>query len=227
MTSDVPSLHDRPTRCQQCSLSHGQPVHRHCEVCEGIVFSEITLCDLNRSVQANDDIFTCHAFQPQLTLYTQNGHRERPPRRRDRVLSQRALALKRQAATKATYKKALAVQRAKQNPDDVVIELRYHAVWNVLHRRSIFAADAGYVEPLKAGLADTHLPSVTFAALLWLAPDHIHVYFESDGEASPEAMVNGFKTITSSILKQHPTIADLLNRDGAMWDEAYFCETVG
>ena len=71
--------------------------------------------------------------------------------------------------------KALAVQRAKQNPNDVVIELKYHAVWNVVHRQSIFAADAEYVESVKAELADAHIPSVTFSALLWLAPDHIHV----------------------------------------------------
>ena len=76
-------------------------------------------------------------------------------------------------------------------------------------------------------MADAEIPSVTFAGLLWLAPDHIHVYFESDGDESPEAMVNGFKDTTSSILKQNQTIVGLLNSSQGIWDEAYFCETVG
>ena len=119
------------------------------------------------------------------------------------------------------------MQRAKHNPADVIVELKYHVAWNVAQRKSLFGVGDECAEQLKAGLAAAEIPSLTFAALLWLAPDHIHVYFESDGEASPEVMVKALKDVTSSILTQHPTVGAQLNHGQAVWDEAYFCETVG
>jgi REP element-mobilizing transposase RayT len=67
-----------------------------------------------------------------------------------------------------------------------------------------------------------------FVNLLYLAPDHIHLYVESDGELSVEEMVQDIKRFSNnSIVKEFPFLKDRLGEDTEIWDEAYSVETVG
>jgi hypothetical protein len=67
-----------------------------------------------------------------------------------------------------------------------------------------------------------------FTSLLWLASDHVHIYIESDGELSVEAMIKEIKAFSrKSFLEKYP---DLMEKNGerpAIWDDAYFSETIG
>jgi hypothetical protein len=66
------------------------------------------------------------------------------------------------------------------------------------------------------------------ASVFWLAPDHIHIYVESDGEKSVETMVRAMKHLSAITLSKK-----LGNGDGGfmkgheIWDRAYFAETLG
>jgi REP element-mobilizing transposase RayT len=61
-----------------------------------------------------------------------------------------------------------------------------------------------------------------FAGLLWLAPDHLHVYVESDGEKSIEAVVKVLKRVSAKAL------LDVSSPErGQPWEEAYFAQTIG
>lgn len=209
-----------PTRCQTCSKSQGHPVHPSCEFCTHVVFNEQILCDLNREVQPQDDGFTCHAFQPKLKLITPDGEVEPRPGHQERLLAQRAERLKRNAASSESYNKSLAVQQAQRHPDDVIVQLKFHSVWNVTQRKPIFADGSAPIEQLMEALANSSIPSVTFAGLLWLAVDHIHVYFESDGERSPVSIINDLKGISAKIIANQSAVPD------GPWDKAYFVETI-
>jgi REP element-mobilizing transposase RayT len=67
-----------------------------------------------------------------------------------------------------------------------------------------------------------------FVDLLYLAPDHIHLYVESNGKLSIEEIVHRIKQFSNdAILKKIPVIRDKLGRDTEIWDEAYFTETIG
>ena len=46
-----------------------------------------------------------------------------------------------------------------------------------------------------ASIGNAELPSVRRAGLLWLAPDHVHVYCEADGERSAHDIALGLKDI--------------------------------
>ncbi len=67
-----------------------------------------------------------------------------------------------------------------------------------------------------------------FVNLLCLAPDHVHLYVESDGELSVEEMVHRIKRFSNNaILEEFPSVRDKLGDDTETWDEAYFVETIG
>lgn len=73
------------------------------------------------------------------------------------------------------------------------MNLKFHFAWNVAQRRPLFSQEKEYF----GFVYDTVLRCIElvggFANLIWLAPDHIHVYVESDGEESPETSLNKLK----------------------------------
>ncbi len=61
-----------------------------------------------------------------------------------------------------------------------------------------------------------------------MAPDHVHVYAESDEELSVEEIANRIKQSTNNaIVKELPFMREKLGGNKEIWDEAYFVETVG
>jgi hypothetical protein len=66
------------------------------------------------------------------------------------------------------------------------------------------------------------------ARLLWLAPDHLHVYVESDGEKSIEAIIRKLKlSLKKALLATFPEVKKSLDKGANIWDKAYFSETLG
>ena len=67
-----------------------------------------------------------------------------------------------------------------------------------------------------------------FSYLLWLAPDHIHLYVESDGNVSPDNMAKELKRLSEApILERLPDHKPSSDAKTGLWDEAYFVETIG
>ncbi len=217
-----------PVRCQQCAKSQGNPIPRNCRLCDDLNFSENILCELNRSVQQSESNFKCFALQPRSLVIT--AAEESTPGKpadspRESVLTRQ---LERLHTDKRQYRKALALQQLARDPDAVIIEIKFHYAWNVSDRRPLFADSSNYVASLADMLRSASLPSVLHSGLLWLAPDHIHVYCESDGQDSPENIVRGLKHILEQgMLAQFADIARALGGNGHLWDESYFVETLG
>jgi REP element-mobilizing transposase RayT len=69
---------------------------------------------------------------------------------------------------------------------------------------------------------------VTDIQLLWLAPDHLHVYCESDGTASPEEIVVHLKSASEKALMADisDVLPDTMNPK-VLWDKSYFMESIG
>jgi len=77
-------------------------------------------------------------------------------------------------------------------------------------------------------LAGASIPSVRYMATLWLAADHIHVYFESDGEKSADFVIHRLKKISEEgLLKCVPAAVGKLGVGGTLWADDYFVQTVG
>ena len=68
----------------------------------------------------------------------------------------------------------------------------------------------------------------SFVSLLWLAPDHVHVYLESDGEEPVETIAQEIKRLSElSILVRASEMVLNAVAGNDLWDKAYFAETIG
>jgi REP element-mobilizing transposase RayT len=68
----------------------------------------------------------------------------------------------------------------------------------------------------------------SFVSLLWLAPDHVHVYLESDGEKPVEIIAQEIKRLSESSILGRASEMMLNAVDGNdLWDKAIFVETIG
>ena len=108
------------------------------------------------------------------------------------------------------------------------MNLRYHLAWNVVHRRSSFPDPQNAFEMVNDAFFDSGSSVGSFVSLLWLAPDHVHVYLESDGEEPVETIAQEIKRISeSSILVRASEMVLNAVAGNDLWDKAYFAETIG
>ena len=116
----------------------------------------------------------------------------------------------------------------KNDPDAVFINIRYHLAWNVVHRMSSFPEPQNAFKMVNGAFFDSGSSVGSFVSLLWLAPDHVHVYLESDGEEPVETIAQEIKRISeSSILVRASEMGSNTVAGNYLWDKAYFAETIG
>jgi len=213
-----------PVKCQKCAKSSKTFIHGRCSFCQDLTFPEEVLCDLNRSTQ-NPTLFECNAFQPLLKLIASSGQETRPE---FKVQSKEIVLEKLLDSDKVKYQRALALQKMTRNPDDVMLEIKYHFAWNVISRIPIFAEPVSKIDFISSTITTFSEAIGGFASLLWLAPDHIHLYVESDGEISPENIAQKLKRLSETpILERFSELIASSEVERRLWDEAYFVETIG
>jgi REP element-mobilizing transposase RayT len=126
------------------------------------------------------------------------------------------------------YKKALALQNLNSDPDEVFVDIKYHFAWNVTKRLPVFRPNSHITGFVHGKLMEYSEKVGCLVDLLWLAPDHVHLYVNSDGKDSVETLVQGIKRFS-----RDPLIHELTRLEGEadpksdLWDEAYFSETIG
>jgi REP element-mobilizing transposase RayT len=215
-----------PAKCQQCYKSTVSRPYRKCNICQELDLDEAVLCHLNRCVQ-DPETFQCHAFQPSLKL-TRPLRDAAPDSYEDSERQVLESSLRLLNSEKIKYEKALALQKLDRDPDGIFVELKYHFVWNVSHRSHIFTPNHWNFESIYDIFLRCSEMVAGFVNLLWLAPDHIHLYVESDGEYSVEQMVQEVKRYSSqAILSGLKDIYNRLNEGNSLWDAAYFLQTIG
>jgi len=129
---------------------------------------------------------------------------------------------------KIKHERALASQKLARDPDGVYMQLKYHFAWNVSFRKSIFNSANNFFDFVSDTFLRCSELAGGFVDLLYLAPDHIHLYVESDGNLSIEELAHRIKQFSNDvILEKFPLIKDKLGRNAEIWDEAYFTETIG
>lgn len=216
-----------PKKCKECARTKVSRPHIKCYTCYELDFQESVLCDLNRCIQDEVD-FKCHAFRPALMVVGQSkdgpfdnepGIAEAPPKGSfGEILD----------SDKIKYERALALQKLKYDPDSIILQLKYHFVWNVTHRTAVFRPANDFIGRVYDAFLGCGETVGGFVNLLYLAPDHVHLYVESDGELSVEDMVCDIKGESAkAILEEFPSLRDKLSGEMDLWDEAYFVETVG
>jgi REP element-mobilizing transposase RayT len=129
---------------------------------------------------------------------------------------------------KIKYDTALALQKLDRDPDGVFLNIKYHLAWNVVERRPVFKRSDDYLVLFHDTFSKCGEIVGGGASLLWLAPDHIHVYIESDGEKSVETIIHGLKQFSKrAVVRQFHALGQGFGTGTEIWDKAYFSETVG
>lgn len=219
------SSDDIPLKCGECAKLSALRYHRKCSFCQDLEFEEAILCDLNRAVQEVKE-FECHAFEPKLKVVSneKTETEETAPHGQHRKKVPFFGLLN---SDKIKYQRALALQKLKRDPDAVYMQLKYHFSWNVLHRTSLFSEEEHLIEQLTGIFHDSGTEAGGFVHLLYLAPDHVHLFVESDGELSVEQIVFRIKNYTQGeIFEKYPVLKEKPYENDEIWDDAYFAETV-
>jgi len=216
-----------PVKCQECAKLKISRLHKKCHFCRDLEFQESVLCDLNRSIQDMAN-FQCHAFEPILEMVNLSensvtGQLDHPSKR---LRKESYLRLFR--SDKIKYERALALQKLGRDPDGVYVQLKYHLAWNVTHRMPVFSPTSHFVDLVHDTLLKCSEMVGGFVDLLYLAPDHVHLYIDSDGELSVEEMIHRIKRFSNNaILEKYSSVREKFVKNAEIWDEAYFVETVG
>ena len=223
----VTALKGLPEICGKCAKTDTSSIHGSCEFCLDMRFCEEILCDLNRRAQSLKR-FECFQFQPALRPVAPSiiGIETLPEGQKDKARPDNFLALLNSDRLK--YQRAFAVQRLQRNPDAVFLDLKYHILWNVPARKPVFAHPADDINILQDAFSTCTALVGGFVSVLWLAPDHMHVYVESDGENSIDTVVRKLKRVSETALnKNHSKQESFHKADRIIWDNAYFVETIG
>jgi len=223
----VTALKGLPEICVKCAKSYTSSIHGSCEFCLDMRFPEEILCDLNRSAQSLKR-FECFQFRPALRPVAPSviGIETLPDGQKDEARTDNFQVLLNSDRFK--YQRAFAVQRLQRNPDTIFTDLKYHLVWNVTVRKPLFTHPADDINIIQDAFSTCGGLVGDVVSVLWLAPDHMHVYVESDGENSIDTIVRKLKRVSETALnKNHSKQESFHKADRVIWDNVYFVETIG
>ncbi len=214
-----------PPKCKDCSKLDSFRYHKKCDICQRIELEEELFCDLNRSVQ-DEDSFKCSAFEPRFTVVNSET---KPEVSSDQQIKERIKDqyLNLFNSDRIKYQRALALQKLKRDPDTVFMQLKYHFAWNVRNRKPAFKSDQNIVEAVYKLFDESCQVVNDFVSLISLAPDHVHVLVETNGELSVEELVNRIKEFTNKGLNRECLKLKESFENDSIWDDAYFAETMG
>ena len=212
-----------PGLCRTCAVRNDRTVHDRCGFCADFAFAEGNLCGLTRSVQ-DCDKFRCHAFRRTSRRRLSPAESVKVPGDQKPLISEFAddTLL---SSDRFKYQHALAVQRIRSDPDGVNVDLKYHLAWNVARREPVFSQPAAARHLIDNVFSGCGEQIGGIAAALWLAPDHVHVYVESDGEKSIETIMKVLKRVSSQALRASNVSSSGKGR--IKWEKAYFAQTIG
>lgn len=164
-------------------------------MCRQLEFCEQTLCDLNRSVQGEAD-FECHAFRPLLRDAASSI---------DEATVQEDISMEINSenlldSDRFKYAKAMALQKLKHDPDAEICSLKYHMVWNVASRKAVFKDTVLNFDMIGKAFEISGEKTDCFTTLLQVAPNHVHLYLESDGDKSIDSIISELKKLTKKEL---------------------------
>jgi len=212
-------MNEYPNRCRDCFKLNTLRPHRFCKFCEDTSLSETILCGLNRSVQHDMMKFQCHAFRPMLRdIKAVPSNQEKPEDIEDH---RKKIIQGMMQSDRSKYKNALALQKLKRNPDAVILDLQYHLIWTIANRKPLFKSD----EDIEKGweiFRQCAEKNDGFFKVIQIAPDHVHLLLESDGERPIDSVI---KILNKRVNKAMQHTFDEMR--GRIWSDAYFVETVG
>lgn len=219
---DIKMSPEIPARCTHClTFSCNQPLSS-CQVCHDQAMGESYLCDIARSAFSSHT-FICHAFHPNLTLV--GKQEEKAP--------EIAVCQNKQTYFANVVRLIGSGQCAGGGcgnpgcqPAGNGTAEKYHVVWSVRQRKPVFAASNMYVSFLHdVVLSCGHLMAGK-VFLLWLAPDHLHLYLECAGWESEHEIVEDLQGLVhDALMQEFPGLRKDYEKT-LIWERDFFLEKI-
>ena len=182
---------------------------------------------MNRSTQDPND-FECYAFKPLLRIIHGPGTKVNDSYSPRKQVLKRESVKRFLSTDRIKYKKAVALQKLKSDPDGVFLDIKYHFAWNVIQRRPLFSPGNDIANFTYGFFSKSIELEGDFVNLLWLAPDHVHLCVDSNGESSVDTVIKEIKRFSEeAILERFFHLTEQPDTEFKIWDAAYFSETIG
>lgn len=101
---------------------------------------------------------------------------------------------------------------------------KYHVIWSVRERNPLFVKSEQYVSYLHEILLSCGVLMKGRALLLWLAPDHLHLYVEFAGTDSIMEVVDDLQGLVHDALTEG--FKEFTNAGGIIWEKDFFLEEI-
>lgn len=215
-----------PSRCQHCSIVKKNIPHKQCQICQDQGLLESFLCSMHNQ-QEKKEAFVCHAFQANLSLVGKS-------------ISSRQQDIINVCADKATYfteivdnilygkcrRNGGCGECGDKNDNNYEVS-KFHIVWNVHQRRSLFSCNESYLSFLHDAFLTCGALIDGRIVLLWLAPDHLHFYLEISSPSTVGEIIEDLQgLIHDALVDQFDEIRDIVSDDSLIWEPSYFLESI-
>lgn len=213
-----------PARCTRCLSLAGNHPCNGCQVCRDQAMGESFLCMIARQ-STGAAPFACEAFRPNLSIVGKSG-----PRAAIEVCQDKEtyfndvvrLVSSGPCGGKGCTRPSCHGGEAARGEVD-----RFHVVWVVHQRKPLFADSSRFVSFLHdVFLSCGHLMSGK-VLLLWLAPDHLHLYIESSPRENVNDLVDDLQgLIHDTLLQEFDDLRKLYGKK-QIWEHEFFVEQIG
>jgi len=215
-------LPEIPPRCTHClTFSLAQP-QSNCQVCQDQAMFESYLCEITRRSSYSQS-FACHAFRPNLTLV---GKQEEKVREIAVCQDKQTYFANVVRLIGAGHCAGGCGGSECRPPAGGSATEKYHVVWSVRQRKAIFAASSRYVSFLHDVFLSCGRLMDGKVYLLWLAPDHLHLYLECAEWEHENEIVEDLQGLVHDALMHE--FSDLRNEyeKTMIWDRDFFLEKI-
>ena len=205
-----------PTLCQACYKHYRSTVVNACPFCDDVQCPEAMVCDLVREGQSEKQPFRCAAFRPALSVVHHDETKVSPME----ADSEDSVTM----SPKDKWFRAYAVQQLSFNPDLIDFTIRYHVVLSTRQRVNVFSSEHG--ESMADLVRQAAVPfEQTTAHVLWLAPDHMHLYIDASPDYALDEIVHAIREhLEHAMTHLFPALQP---SNQPVWERAYFAEGIG
>lgn len=217
---------DVPRRCLQCSFFKRQHIYEQCTVCRELGFSEIHLCELNRK-GPDPDHFLCHSFRPDLRLVGGKSLFAHPVLSviRDRKEYFRDVLKLMHGPGHCGRKNGCFTCKKGDRISDRP-KKKFHVVWLTRERKPIFLQSSTYVPFFHDALLTCGALINGKAILIWLAPDHLHLYLELGEGDSVMDVVEDIQLLVQDALIAEFDQLQSVDMEPSVFNKEFFVETL-
>jgi len=212
-----------PQRCSRCLASGKDVPPESCRICQDQGMNESFLCQLRRN-GADFSSFQCHAFRPYLTLVGK-GLRKSDSLSICQDKKGYFSEVVQMISSGGCSGGGCGGGQCGSGNKSVPGSRKYHVVWGVHQRNPLFAKSDRYVSYLHDVLLSCGKLLKGRVLLLWLAPDHLHIYLEYAEKNSISEVVEDLQGLV------HDALIEKFNEfvgEGKtkIWENDFFFEEI-